>query len=132
MSERYTLTATMTDAPAEADPRVRQALSDEGFGILSEIDVQGALREKLGEEIGVYTILGACNPPLASKALSADPDIGALLPCNVVLRERSDGGTDVVAADPRAMLSLGADGLDEVAEDARARLERALQTLSSS
>ena len=129
MSETYTITVTIPDAPAEAEQRVREALGEQGFGVLSEIDVESALRDKLGEEIGAYKILGACNPPLAKRAIDADPDIGALLPCNVLLRANPDGGTDVAAADPRAMLSLGAAGLEAVAEEARERLQRALDSL---
>ncbi|MDX1619660.1 MAG: DUF302 domain-containing protein [Nitriliruptorales bacterium] len=128
----YTLTVTL-DAPLdEAEPRVREALGDEGFGILSEIDVQATLQEKLGEDVGGYKILGACNPPLARKAIAADADIGALLPCNVLLRANSSGGTDVAAADPQEMLSLaGNDDLQGIAQDARERIVRALESLSS-
>jgi uncharacterized protein (DUF302 family) len=129
--QEYTLTVTLDDEPAEAERRVREALQEEGFGILSEIDVQSALREKLGEEIGAYKILGACNPPLAKRAIDADPDVGALLPCNVLLRANPAGGTDVAAADPRAMLALGPEGLGPVAEEARERIQRALSTLGS-
>jgi uncharacterized protein (DUF302 family) len=127
----YTMTVTIDAEPAEAETRIREALKDEGFGILSEIDVEGALREKLGEEIGAYKILGACNPPLAKRAIAADPDVGALLPCNVVVRANPAGGTDVVAADPMSMLEIGAEGLSEVAEEARAGIQRALETVSA-
>jgi uncharacterized protein (DUF302 family) len=125
----YTMTVTLPVPPEEAEARVRAALQEEGFGILSEIDVQATLLDKLGEDVGAYTILGACNPPLARRAIAADPDVGALLPCNVLLRANPDGGTDVAAADPQAMLSLGAEALAEVATDARGRLERALDRL---
>jgi uncharacterized protein (DUF302 family) len=129
---RYTLQVHLPDEPATVDPRVREALAAEGFGILSEIDVQATLRDKLGEDIGAYTILGACNPPLARQAIAADPDIGALLPCNVVIRAGSDGGTDVLAADPDAMLALShAAELADIAADARQRLERTLHALQS-
>ena len=130
MSQSYTITVTVPEAPAEAERRVREALAEQGFGVLSEIDVEGALREKLGEEIGAYKILGACNPALANRAIAADRDIGALLPCNVLLRANPDGGTDVAAADPQAMLSLGAAGLEEVASEARQRIRTALDSLS--
>jgi uncharacterized protein (DUF302 family) len=126
----YTLTVTIDVEPAEAEARIRAALQDEGFGILSEIDVEAALREKLGEEIGAYRILGACNPPLAKRAIDADPDVGALLPCNVVVRANPAGGTDVVAADPRSMLEIGAAGLDDVASEARAGIQRALDAIA--
>lgn len=127
-----TLRVHLPDEPATVDPRVREALAAEGFGILSEIDVQATLRDKLGEDIGVYVILGACNPPLAGQAIAADPDIGALLPCNVVLRAGSDGGTDVFAADPDAMLALShAAALADIAADAKQRLGHALQRLEA-
>jgi uncharacterized protein (DUF302 family) len=125
----YTLTVTVDAEPAEAERRTREALQEQGFGILSEIDVEAALRDKLGEEIGAYKILGACNPPLAKQAIEADPDVGALLPCNVLIRANPAGGTDVVAADPNAMLALGPDSLAGVADDARTRLEAALAAL---
>ena len=129
-TSRYTLRIHLPDDPAAVDPRVREALAAEGFGILAEIDVQATLRDKLGEDIGAYTILGACNPPLARQAIAADPDIGALLPCNVVVRAGSGGGTDVVAADPDAMLALSdVAALADVAADARHRLERTLHAL---
>ena len=126
----YTLHIHLHDDPATVEPRVREALAAAGFGILSEIDVQATLRDKLGEDIGAYTILGACNPPLARQAITADPDIGALLPCNVVVRAGAQGGTDVLAADPDAMLALSdAAALTDVAADARQRLQQALQRL---
>jgi uncharacterized protein (DUF302 family) len=125
----YTMTVTIDAEPAEAEERTRAALQEQGFGILSEIDVEGALREKLGEEIGAYKILGACNPPLAKQAIDVDPDVGALLPCNVLIRANPAGGTDVAAADPLAMLALGPEGLTPIAEDARRRLDAALTAL---
>lgn len=126
----YTLAAHLDEEPDKATDRVREALVSEGFGILSEIDVQATLQSKLGEDIGAYRILGACNPPLARQAIASDPDIGALLPCNVLIRASEEGGTDVRAADPDAMLSLSEGAaLAEVAADAKARLERALSRL---
>lgn len=125
----YTLTVTLDVPVDDADEQVRGALADQGFGILSEIDVQAALAAKLGHHIGAYRILGACNPPLARDAIAADADIGALLPCNVLLRENDQGGTDVVAADPHAMLSVAGDALTPIADDARRRLDAALATL---
>ena len=126
----YTMTITLDTDLAETEERVRAALAEEGFGILSEIDVQSALQDKLGEDVGPYKILGACNPPLASKAIAADADIGAPLPCNVLLRASANGGTDVVAADPLAMLRMAGDDLAELGEDARGRIERALGQLT--
>jgi uncharacterized protein (DUF302 family) len=129
-AETYTLTVTIDADLATADGLVRAALKEEGFGVLTEIDVEATLREKLGAEIGGYRILGACNPGLAQRGLAADADLGALLPCNVVLRAGDGGGTEVVAADPLAMLGVSnADGLAEVAAEARAGIERALDRL---
>lgn len=128
----YTMTVTTSRSPEEAETAVRDALGEEGFGILSEIDVREKLLEKLGEDIGHYRILGACNPPLAHRGLGLDADLGALLPCNVVLRGREDGGTDIVAADPEAMLGVAGNAeLEELACDARERIERALQAVAS-
>lgn len=128
----YTMTVTLDAAPDEAERRVREALAAEGFGILSEIDVRGALQEKLGEDVGPYRILGACSPPLAHRGIGLDADLGALLPCNVVIRGRDDGRTDVVAADPEAMLGVAeVDGLGELAGEARAAIGRALDQVSS-
>jgi len=126
----YTLTTTVPTDLATTREAVIAALGEEGFGILTEIDVQATMREKLGEDIGGYTILGACNPPMARRAIEVDPDVGALLPCNVVLREAADG-TDVVAADPVAMLRIADDGLAELADEVRERIERALRGLTA-
>lgn len=127
----YTMTVTTAQEPAAAEAAVREALQAEGFGILSEIDVQAKLQEKLGEDIGTYRILGACNPPLAHQGLSVDADLGALLPCNVVIRGRHEGGTDIVAADPEVMLAVADDpALEELACDAKERIERALQKVA--
>ena len=118
----YTL-STETDAPfADAVERVRAELQAEGFGVLCEIDVQATLRAKLGVEQAPYVILGACNPPLAHRALSAEPELGTLLPCNVVVYEQG-GRTHISAIDAERMLSLvGNDGLGEVAAVVRAKL----------
>ena len=118
----YTLTAT-TEAPfAAAVERVRAELAEEGFGVLCEIDVQATLREKLGVEQEPYVILGACNPPLAHQALSAEPELGTLLPCNVVVYER-DGTTHISAIDAERMLSIvGNDVLAPVAAQVREKL----------
>jgi len=107
-------------------PRVKEALKTEGFGVLTEIDVQATLRAKLGVERGKYAILGACNPPSAHKALQAEPELGLLLPCNVVVYE-TDEGTRVSAINAGAMLGLvGNRALDEIAGDVQTRLERAV------
>jgi uncharacterized protein (DUF302 family) len=108
---------------------VRAALAEEGFGVLTEIDVTATLREKLGEEMENYVILGACNPPLAHRALAVDRSIGLLLPCNVVVRS-TDNGTVVEALDPQVMAGVSDSAeLAEIADDAAARLDRALARL---
>jgi uncharacterized protein (DUF302 family) len=122
LATRYTLSTTTTLGFEQALERVRTELKDEGFGVLCEIDVQATLKEKLGVEGEPYTILGACNPPLAHRALTAEPELGALLPCNVVVYERQ-GETRIAAVDAERMLSLvGNDELAPVAADVRARL----------
>ncbi len=110
--------------------RVRAALADQGFGVLTEIDVQATLREKLGVPMEDYLILGACNPSLAHRALDADRDIGLLLPCNVVVRADGPGTTLVQALDPQVMVQMtGKPELKDVADQATARLRAALDTL---
>jgi uncharacterized protein (DUF302 family) len=113
----------------EAVDRVRAALKEQGFGVLTQIDVQATLREKLGEEMEPYLILGACNPSLAHRALDADRRIGLLLPCNVVVR--ADGDVTVVEAlEPRIMVQVtGREELGSVAGEAAERLEAALDEL---
>ena len=126
----YTLTTKTTAPFAEAVERVRAELKEEGFGVLCEIDVQATLREKLGVEQEPYTILGACNPPLAHKALSAEPQLGTLLPCNVVVYERG-GETHISAIDADRMLSIvGNDELAPTAAEVRRRLEAVVRRLS--
>jgi uncharacterized protein (DUF302 family) len=125
----YAMTVRTAASFAEANAQVREALKAQGFGVLTEIDVRSTLRDKLGEEIEQYVILGACNPPLASRALSADRTIGLLLPCNVVVRASGDA-TIVEALDPRAIADIaGQPLLKEIAEDAAARLRAALDAL---
>lgn len=117
----------------EAVERTKNALQTEGFGVLSEIDLRAKLGEKLGVEIDPYVILGACNPPLAYKALRAEPEIGLLLPCNVIVYATSGGRTVVAAIDPEAMLSVVGEStaMAEVGQDARARLMRVIESLKS-
>ncbi len=118
----YTLSAATTLPFDEAIERVREELAVEGFGVLCDIDVQATLRAKLGVESAPYVILGACNPPLAHRALQAEPDLGVLLPCNVVVYER-DGTTIVSAVDAERMLSIvGSDELAVTAAEVRRRL----------
>ncbi len=121
-----------TSAPfSEAVARVREALKAQGFGVLTEIDVQATLRDKLGEEMEDYLILGACNPPLAHRALTADRTIGLLLPCNVVVRT-ADGQTIVEALDPQVMVEVtGESSLKPVAAEAASRIRAALDSLAN-
>ena len=117
---------------AETVERVRAALGDQGFGVLTEIDVQATLRDKLGEEMEEYLILGACNPALAHRALAADRRIGLLLPCNVVVRAEA-GETVIEAVDPQTMVAVtGQRSLQPVADEAAARLRTALDSLQDS
>jgi uncharacterized protein (DUF302 family) len=127
----YGMTIRLRAPFAETVERVRTALKDEGFGVLTEIDVRATLREKLGEEMEDYLILGACNPPLAHRALEVDRRIGLLLPCNVVVR--ADGADTVVEAlDPQVMVGVsGQPALEPVAEEATRRLAAALEELHS-
>jgi uncharacterized protein (DUF302 family) len=122
IASTYTLSGTTTHPFDEAVTRVREELAAEGFGVLCEIDVQATLREKLGEEIEPYLILGACNPPLAHRALETEPDLGVLLPCNVVVYKRG-GTTHVSAVDAEQMLAIvGNDALTPIAAEVRERL----------
>lgn len=115
----------------EAVDKVLAALKVEGFGVLSDIDIQKAMKEKLGVDMPAYRILGACNPPLAHKALQADPQIGLLLPCNVTVQETA-GGISVGFLDPQVMVQLtGSPQVKQVADDAAERLERVRQALST-
>jgi uncharacterized protein (DUF302 family) len=124
----YELPLTFSDALA----RVKDALKQEGFGILTEIDLQAAFREKLGREFRPYVILGACNPPLAFSAINADPAVGLLLPCNVTVESIGEQRTVVRLTDPEALLGAAREGsadLKGVARDARTRMLRVLSLL---
>lgn len=116
----------------EAVKRITAHLAEQGFGVLTEIDVKATLQRKLGEGFRRYVILGACNPHLAHRALTVEPDVGLLLPCNVVVYEEDEDGCIVAAVDPGAMLGVVRSGaLTEVAADARQRLVRALEALAA-
>jgi uncharacterized protein (DUF302 family) len=131
MNTPYGFGTTLQVPYEEAIPRVKEALKAEGFGVLTEIDVRQTLREKLGAEMEPYIILGACNPQLAHRALVQEPDIGLLLPCNVVVRAEGQGSR-VDIADPQAMQGIvGNEQLSTVADEAKQRLLRVLAALGS-
>ncbi|HEX6622896.1 MAG TPA: DUF302 domain-containing protein [Pyrinomonadaceae bacterium] len=129
---KFGFSKTVTVPFEQALEKTRSALQTEGFGVLSEIDIQGKLKEKLGVDFRRYTILGACNPPLAYKALREELDLGLLLPCNVVVYEGEEAGETVVAAvDAGAMLSVagGGETLREVSGEVNERLRRVLDMI---
>jgi len=127
----YTLSTTTELTFTDAVARVRDELAAEGFGVLCEIDVQATLKAKLGVDRDPYLILGACNPPLAHAALDAEPDLGTLLPCNVVVYEQ-DGRTHISAIDAERMLSIVAnDQLAETAGEVRRRLATVVERAAS-
>lgn len=126
---------TVLDIPFErALEKVTDALKDEGFGVLTKIDVKETIKQKLGKDFHPYVILGACNPPLAHRALSNVPEVGILLPCNVTIEKR-ENGILVSLANPEAMMMMGdlAENADlrEVAVEARTRLERVVQKIKT-
>jgi uncharacterized protein (DUF302 family) len=131
---RYGFAARVDLPYARAVERTREELAKEGFGVLSEIDIAAALKQKLGVDFRPYVILGACNPPLAHQALTAELDIGLLLPCNVVVYAGERDGTSVVAAmDPIEALALtGNDRIAPLAQEVKARLERVLEGVERS
>jgi uncharacterized protein (DUF302 family) len=121
----YGFNITLTDSFDNTVKRVTEALKTEGFGVLTDIDVQATMKAKLNVDGAPYRILGACNPPLAHKAITADPDIGLLLPCNVVVREQPDKKINVGFMDPIAVLKLTNNpAITEMAKEVRGRLER--------
>ena len=128
---RYGISTTVSLPYESAVARTREELSKEGFGVLTEIDVRATLRQKLDVDFRPYIILGACNPALAHRALSAEPDIGLLLPCNVIVYAADDPGTSVVAAmDPIEALQLTSNAeIRPIAAEVRARLERVLKAV---
>ena len=127
----YTLTGATSLPISEAVDRVRAELQSEGFGVLCEIDVEATLREKLGVEEEPYVILGACNPPLAHQALTAEPQLGTLLPCNVTVYQR-EGETYISAVDPERMLSIvDNDELTPIATMVREKLAAVVERAAS-
>jgi uncharacterized protein (DUF302 family) len=126
----YGLSKQLTVPYDEAVEKVTAALQEEGFGVLTEIDVKATLKKKIDADFRRYVILGACNPHLAHRALTTEREIGLLLPCNVIVYEDDDGGSAVSIADPVAMMEVAAnDALKPVADEARARLDRVLAAL---
>ncbi|TDY04240.1 DUF302 domain-containing protein [Thiohalophilus thiocyanatoxydans] len=116
----------------EAVEKVTEALKEEGFGVLTEIDVKAVMKKKLDIDKKPYKILGACNPELANQALTAESDIGLLLPCNVVVREEEDESITVAFMDPQAVLDLVQQpGIHELAGEVKARLERVRDSIAS-
>jgi uncharacterized protein (DUF302 family) len=127
----YALTTTVHRPFAETLVATRVSLTDQGFGVLTEIDIQATLKAKLDVDVPAQVILGACRPPLAHAALQAEPSVGLLLPCNVVVRSLDDDTTVVEALDPKIMVSLTQnDALSSVADEAGRRLSAALDTLT--
>ncbi|MFN3431643.1 MAG: DUF302 domain-containing protein [Candidatus Sericytochromatia bacterium] len=129
ITERYGIGGKVDMTYAEAVAKTKEALKTEGFGVLSEIDVQATLKSKIGADTEPYVILGACNPTLAHQALTAEPDLGLLLPCNVVVYER-EGAVWVKAIEPGKMLSVVENpGVDPIATQVREKLERVLAAI---
>jgi len=129
LSSDYGFTRTLANVKLdEARTRITEALKEEGFGILTEIDVKATLKEKIDVDFRPYVILGACNPPIAHKALTAEPAIGLLLPCNVVVAETDDGGSEIAVIKPESMFSLvNNPEMEPLVKDVTERLTRALE-----
>ena len=116
----------------EAEQKTREALKAGGFGVLTEIDVKKTLKEKIDVDRKPYKILGACNPELANDALNAEPDLGLLLPCNVIIREEEDGSTTVAIVDPEAMFTIvGKPEMEAMAKDVRVRFEGIIDAIKN-
>jgi uncharacterized protein (DUF302 family) len=123
------LSVVRPGTPAELEPAVTEALAEQGFGVLTRIDVTATLKTKIGADIEEYLILGACNPPLAHAALQANRSVGLLLPCNVVLRAEGEQ-TRIEAVDPEVLLPADDQAMCDVAADARGRLAAALAAVA--
>ena len=130
-ADQYAFSVSVPLSISEAEEVVRRELAAEGFGVLTEIDVRATLRQKLDLEFRPYRILGACNPTLAHQALLADPAVGVLLPCNVVLEEDHVGSTRVLFMEPRAVMAGEGGELEKVANEASARLHRVGERLAA-
>lgn len=127
----YGFSTTVKTGFEEAIEKVTAALQEEGFGVLTEINVKAVMKKKLDIDKRPYTILGACNPVLANQAISAEPDIGLLLPCNVLVREEENGDVTVAFMDPAAVLTLvDKEGIAELAGEVKARLQRVMKSIS--
>mgnify|MGYP005849309039 CR=1 FL=1 len=126
----YDIGKTLETMPAEARERAIEALSGEGFGVLTEIDVQATMKKKLDRDMRYYTILGACNPEMAWQAIEHEPKIGTMLPCNVIVRELDNGKIEVSAVDPRAsMQAVENPELGKIANEVRGRLQRVIEAI---
>ncbi len=132
IEEKYYFKTTVDIPYDQAVEKIRAALADEGFGILTEIDVKATLKEKLDVDFKPYVILGACSPPLAYKTLQIEEQIGLMLPCNVVVQEAADGGSIIAALNPLvAMESVGNPELEPTAKEVTDKLRRAVQVLEA-
>ena len=130
MAAGYSFGKTVQSGYDDTIRKATEALASEGFGVLTTIDVAATLKKKLGKDTRPYVILGACNPQFAHRALEAEPEIGTLLPCNVVVREQEDGATRVDIMDPQAVLQLtGRPDIAPIANEVRQRLERVLAAI---
>jgi uncharacterized protein (DUF302 family) len=126
----YTIQTAVTGEFDDVVDTAIAALKDEGFGVLCDIDIQATLKEKLGEEFRQYRILGACNPPLAHEGLTEEIELGALLPCNVIVYETEDGDIVVSAVDPEQLVGIADnDALDSIATEVTERFERVLSAV---
>ncbi len=132
MGAKYGFSTTLPVPYEQAISQVTEALKQEGFGVLTEIDVKATLKKKLGVDFKPYIILGACNPNLAYQALQAEPELGLLLPCNVIVYDNGDGTSTVSIVDPVQMLGVvGNPALEPIAKEADARLRRVLEHLKA-